>query len=390
MDKLEYFSRILPELTDWRRDFHAHPELGFKEFRTADLVATRLASFGCEVHRGLGGTGVVGVLRAGTGNASVGLRADMDALPIHEENDAPYRSLTNGVMHACGHDGHTTMLLGAAKYLSETRAFGGTAYFIFQPAEEGLGGAKAMLADGLFSKFPCDSIFGMHNKAGLAVGKFAIRPGPMMAGGAFFDIVLRGKGGHAARPHDSSDLIGMACQIATMLQAIVSRHVAPTKAAVVSVASIFSAGSYNVLPEEVTLKGTARAFETETLDLIGRRMQEIVDGAATVYAAKAALDFRVLFAPLVNDPSETAFYADLAAGLVGGENVDRNRALGMASEDFSFMLEACPGAYIDIGNGETVGSNPAHTPLFDFNDEILPLGCSLLAAVVESKLRQHR
>jgi amidohydrolase len=374
------------ELTAQRRDFHAHPELGFDEHRTSDIVAKQLEALGCEVHRGVGGTGVVGVLREGNGPVSIGLRADMDALPIVEANEVAYRSTRPGVMHACGHDGHTTMLLGAARYLAETRNFNGTVNFIFQPAEEGLGGATAMLKDELFTRFPCDTVFGMHNQPGMPVGKFAIRPGTMMAGGAFFDIHVEGRGAHGARPEQSIDTVLVACHIVTALQSIVARNVSALDTAVVSATAISSGDAYNVIPQTGVIQGTVRTFRNETMKLAEDNMKRIATGVAAAFGATATVDFRRLFAPLVNDAAEAAVFADVAADLVGEQNVDRNRTLIMASEDFSFMLEKRPGAYINIGNGDTVGSCPVHNPGYDFNDEILPMGVAALAGIVEKKL----
>ena len=386
MKPIDHIKQFHDDLTTLRRDIHAHPELGFDEHRTSDIVAARLEAMGCEVHRGVGGTGVVGVLRAGNAPQAIGLRADMDALPIHEANDVPYKSTRAGVMHACGHDGHTTMLLGAARYLAETRNFNGTVNFIFQPAEEGLGGAQAMLKDQLLTRFPCDAVFGMHNHPGMPVGRFAIRPGTMMAGGAFFDIHIKGRGAHGARPEQSVDPVLVACHVTTALQAIVARNVEPTDTAVVSVTAINAGEAYNVIPESAAIRGTVRTFRNATMTLIEDNMKRTATGVAAAFGATAEVDFRRLFAPLVNNPAETALFADVAADLVGGENVDRNRGLIMASEDFSFMLEACPGAYINIGNGDTVGSNPVHNPNYNFNDEILPLGAAALAGIVERKL----
>jgi amidohydrolase len=373
-------------LIDWRHDIHAHPELGFEEQRTSDLVAEKLVSFGCEVHRGIGKTGVVGRLSAGKASRSIGLRADMDALPILETNRFSYRSRHDGRMHACGHDGHTTMLLGAARYLAETRNFDGTVHFIFQPAEEGLGGGDAMVKDGLFERFPCDAIFGMHNRPGLAAGKFSIRAGAMMAGGAYFDIVVTGRGAHGARPESGVDPVLVASHITTALQTIVSRNVKPTDTAVLSVTQIHAGDAYNVIPQQAVMRGTVRAFSNETLALIETNMRRIASGVAEAFGATAALDFRIVFLPLVNDTVETAFIADTAALLVGEDNVNRNGGLTMASEDFSFMLNTRPGAYIQIGNGDGTGGCEVHNPGYDFNDEILPLGASLFAMLVERKL----
>jgi amidohydrolase len=374
------------ELTQWRRDIHAHPELGFDETRTAGLVAERLASFGIEVNRGVGKTGVVGVLRVGNSPRSIGLRADMDALPILEANGFAHRSRHDGRMHACGHDGHTTMLLGAARYLAETRRFDGTVNFIFQPAEEGLGGAEAMIADGLFERFPCDAVFGMHNRPGLAVGKFAIRSGAMMAGGAFFDITVTGRGAHGARPESGIDPVLVAAHIATALQSIVARNVKPTDTAVLSVTQIHGGDAYNVIPPQAVLRGTARAFSQHTMILLQQNMARIAEGIAAGFGATAALDFRRGFAPVVNDATETGFIADTAAELVGEDNVNRNASLVMGSEDFSFMLERRPGAYIQIGNGDGEGACEVHNPGYDFNDAALPLGSSLFARLAERKL----
>jgi hippurate hydrolase len=385
MGVIERIAEFHDDLTKWRRDIHAHPELGFEEQRTSDVVAQKLAEFGFEVYRGVGRTGVVGRLRTGTSPRSIGLRADMDALPIEEATNLPYRSRHQGRMHACGHDGHTTMLLGAARYLSETRNFDGTVHLIFQPAEEGLGGGKAMVEDGLFDRFPCDAIFGMHNRPGLAVGKFQIRTGPMMAGGAYFDIAVTGRGAHGARPEAGIDPVIIASHITTALQSIVSRNVRPLDTAVLSVTQIHAGDAYNVIPEQAFIRGTARAFSPETLRLIERNMGHIATGVASGFGATAELDFRVIFPPLVNDAAESEFIAETAAALVGADNVNRDGNLVMASEDFSYMLERRPGAYIQIGNGDGTGCE-VHNPGYDFNDAALPLGASLFARLAERKL----
>jgi amidohydrolase len=387
LDRIKAFHE---EMTAWRRDLHAHPELGFEEHRTSDFVAAKLAAFGCTVHRNVGKTGVVGVLQTGNGPA-VGLRADMDALPIEEATGLAYTSRHAGKMHACGHDGHTTMLLGAARYLAETRNFDGTVHFIFQPAEEGLGGAKAMLDDRLFERFPCDAVFGMHNTPGLAVGKFAIRPGPMMAGGAFFDIAVAGRGSHGARPEAGIDPLLAACHIVTALQAVVARNVSPTDTAVLSVTAIHAGEAYNVIPQTAVLRGTVRTFSDRTMQLIEEAMRRTVRGVAAGLGATAEIDFRSLFAPLVNDAKETQFIADAATDLVGKDHVDRNRSTVMASEDFSWMLQARPGAYINLGNGDDAKSScPVHNPGYDFNDAALPFGASLYARIVEKRLPRLR
>jgi amidohydrolase len=383
---IECIAGFQDDLTSWRRDIHAHPELGFQEQRTSDLVAKKLAEFGCEVFRGIGRTGVVGRLQAATSPRSIGLRADMDALPIQEATNLPYRSRHDGRMHACGHDGHTTMLLGAARYLAETRDFDGTVHFIFQPAEEGLGGGEAMVKDGLFDRFPCDAIFGMHNRPGLAIGKFQIRTGPMMAGGAYFDITVTGRGAHGARPEVGIDPVIIASHITTALQTVVSRNVRPLDTAVVSVTQIHTGDAYNVIPEQAFIRGTVRAFSSDTMMLIEQNMARIASGVAGGFGGAAELDFRLIFPPLVNDAAEAEFIADAAAELVGDDNVNRNGNLVMASEDFSYMLDRRPGAYIQIGNGDKAGGCEVHNPGYDFNDAALPLGASLFARLAERKL----
>jgi amidohydrolase len=386
MEIIGHIAEFHDELTEWRHDIHAHPELGFEEQRTSDFVAQKLAEFGCEVFRGIGKTGVVGRLRAGDSARSIGLRADMDCLPIEEATNLPYRSQHSGRMHACGHDGHTTMLLGAARYLAETRNFDGAVHLIFQPAEEGLGGGKAMVEDGLFDRFPCDAIFGMHNRPGLAIGKFQIRTGPMMAGGAYFDITVNGRGAHGARPEAGIDPLVTASHIAIALQTIVSRNLRPTDTAVVSVTQIHAGAAYNVIPECAAIGGTVRCFSRETMTLIEHNMRRIASGVASGFGATAELDFRAIFPPLVNDATESGFIADVADDLVGADNVNRAGGLVMASEDFSYMLERCPGAYIQIGNGDGDGGCEVHNPGYDFNDAALPLGASLFARLVERKL----
>lgn len=389
MPIVERIAALRDELTAWRRDLHAHPELGFEEQRTADFVAERLASFGIEVHRGIGKTGVVGVLRSGASARSVGLRADMDALPIQEANGFPHRSRHDGRMHACGHDGHTTMLLGAARYLAETRAFDGTVNFIFQPAEEGIGGAMAMVRDGLFRRFPCDAIFGMHNRPGMPLGRFAVRSGAMMAGGAFFDIDIEGRGAHGARPEVGIDPLLVASHVHTALQSIVARNVRPVDTAVLSVTQIHGGDAYNVIPQTARLSGTVRAFSNEVMALIGRNIARVADGVAAGFGAKAKTDFRAIFAPLINDPQEADYAAGVCADIVGAEGVRRDPALIMASEDFSFMLAEVRGCYINIGNGDGEGACEVHNPSYDFNDQALPYGASFFARLVEKRLARQ-
>jgi len=389
MKPLDRISEFHTDITEWRRDIHAHPELGFEENRTADLVAEKLNEFGIDVHRGLGTTGVVGTLRVGNNPTAIGLRADMDALPILEANEFDHKSVHNGKMHACGHDGHTAMLLGAARYLAETKVFDGCVHFIFQPAEEGLGGAKAMVEEGLFEQFPMEAVFGMHNRPGLPIGQFAIRSGPTMAGGAFFDILIDGKGAHGARPESGVDPVLVAAHITTALQSIVSRNVRPVEGVVISVTQMHSGDAYNVIPQTATLSGTVRAFSKENMALAESRMREIASGVATAFGATASLDFRINFLPLVNTPEEADFAADTAAELVGDEKMERHGPLIMASEDFSYMLDACPGAYINIGNGDGEGACEVHNPGYDFNDDALALGASYYARLVERRLAKE-
>jgi hippurate hydrolase len=371
------------ELTAIRRDLHANPELGLEEHRTAGIVAAKLQEWGIEVHRGIGRTGVVGVLRRGAGGASIGLRADMDCLPMAEQTNLPYRSRNEGRMHACGHDGHTTMLLGAAKYLAASQSFQGTVHFIFQPGEEGAGGALAMLADGLFDRFPCDAIYAMHNRPGMAVGTFAIGRGPQAAGGAFFDIAITGRGAHGARPEQSIDPVLVAAHVTTALQSIVARNVAPADTAVLSVTRIVAGDAYNVIPETARMSGTARAFNGATMQLIEQGVRRIARGVAEGFGAQADVDFRVIFAPLINAEAQTDIIADAASAVVGEAGVDRAKPPSMGSEDFSFMLEKVPGAYIQLGNGDSAG---LHHPAYNFNDEATPYGAALLATLVERQL----
>jgi amidohydrolase len=386
MPPIDAIAQFHDALTRIRRDIHAHPELGFEETRTSDLVASHLEEYGIEVTRGIGKTGLVGRLRVGNSPRSIGLRADMDCLPILEANGFDHRSTHDGQMHACGHDGHTTMLLGAARHLSQTRNFDGTVHFIFQPAEEGLGGASAMLDDGLFERFPCDVIFGMHNRPGLAIGKFQTRPGAMMASGAYFDITVTGIGSHGARPESSVDPFVVGSQIATALQTIVSRNVRPVETAVVSVTRFHAGQAYNVIPDKALLGGTVRCFSDPVMKLVEERMRRIVESVAAGFGAKAELDFRVLFPVLMNHGDETQFILDCAAELVGEDNVNRSMTPTMASEDFAWMLRAVPGAYIQIGNGDGEGACEVHNPGYDFNDSALPFGASLFVKLVEKRL----
>jgi hippurate hydrolase len=376
------------EITEWRRDIHAHPELQYDVHRTAATVAEKLKAFGCdEVVTGIGRTGVVGVIRGhkapGGAIKTLGLRADMDALPITEENDVPYRSTVPGKMHACGHDGHTAMLLGAAKYLAETRNFGGTAVVIFQPAEEGGAGARAMVKDGLMDRFGIEEVYGMHNFPGMPVGQFAIRPGPMMAAADRITIEIEGVGGHAARPHMTIDPIVVGAQIVNLVQSIVSRNVDPLDSAVVSIATFQAGNTDNVIPQTARLGGTARSFRPETRDLLERRLREIVEGTAQMHGAKAKLRYTRDYPVTQNHERQAAFAAQVASEIAGAERVDTAVAPVMGAEDFSFMLNARPGAFIFVGNGDSAN---LHNPAYDFNDDVIPVGASYWVRLVETAM----
>ena len=382
MPALTAIEAFTDELVAIRRDLHAHPEIGFEEVRTSGIVAGKLEAWGIEVHRGIGGTGVVGVLQ-GTGGPGrrIGLRADMDALPMDEITNLPWRSTIPGRMHACGHDGHTTMLLGAARYLAENRGFAGTAIFVFQPAEEGLGGARAMLADNLFERFPCDEIYGIHNAPNLEPGQIAVFPGPAMAGADFFDIKITGKGSHGAMPHVGRDPVIVAISLAAALQTIVSRNADPREAAVLSITQIHAGSAYNVIPEEA-LAGTVRTFSPEIAKLIRERMREICAGMAATFGVQVDIDIRCIFDVLVNHPEQAVATAAVAAEIVGAGNVLTEPKPVMGSEDFADMLRVVPGAYAWVGHA---GSVPVHNPAFVLDDGILPIGASLLARLVETR-----
>jgi amidohydrolase len=373
------------EIIAWRRDIHAHPELRYDVHRTAAVVAERLKSFGCdEVVPGIGQTGVVGVIRGRkAGSKVVGLRADMDALPLEEETGLPYKSTVPGKMHACGHDGHTAMLLGAAKYLAETRNFAGSAVVIFQPAEEGGAGAQAMVKDGLLTRFGIQEVYGMHNCPGLPVGAFAMRPGPIMASADHLTIELEGKGGHAARPHLAIDTILVGAQIVNQLQSIVARNVDPLEAAVVSICAFQSGHTDNVIPQHAILRGTARAFTPQVRDLLRKRINEVVDGTARLYGATAKVTYTNGYPVVVNHEAQTEFAANVAREIAGNDKVDVQFPPRMAAEDFSFMLNERPGAFIWIGNGDSAG---LHHPAYDFNDEVIPAGTSYWVRLAETAL----
>jgi amidohydrolase len=373
------------EITAWRRDLHAHPELQYDVHRTAASVADKLKSFGCdEVVTGIGRTGVVGVIRGRkAGDKVVGLRADMDALPIEEATGLAYKSTVPGKMHACGHDGHTAMLLGAARYLADTRNFAGTAVMVFQPAEEGGAGAKAMMRDGLFERFGIQEIFGMHNYPGMPVGQFAIRPGPMMASTDSITINLEGKGTHAAFPHMGIDTVLVGAQIVNALQSIVSRNVDPVDAAVISIC-VFQAGeAENVIPQHAKLRGTVRCLSARVRERLRERVREVVEGTARLYGAKAELSYRSGYPILVNDGGRTDFAASVADEIAGTDKVNRDVQPMMGAEDFAYMLEERPGAFIYLGNGD---SAMLHHPAYDFNDEAIPVGTSYWVRLAETAL----
>ncbi|PZX17656.1 hippurate hydrolase [Palleronia aestuarii] len=378
------FAELLPEITEWRRDLHRHPEVLFDTHRTSGIVAEKLREFGCdEVVEGIGRTGVVGVIRGKESKSGkvIGLRADMDALPMTEKSGVPYESETPGAMHACGHDGHTAMLLGAARYLAETRNFDGTAVVIFQPAEEGGGGGKVMCDDGLMERWGIEEVYGMHNWPGLPTGSFSIRPGAFFAAADLFEIVIEGKGGHAAKPHETIDSTLVASHVVVALQSIASRNANPVEQVVVSVTSFETASkAYNVIPPRVEMKGTVRTLSPEIRDLAEERLKKIAEATAEAYGATAEVVYERNYPVMVNSERETEFAAEVATRVAG----DCAAAdLVMGGEDFAFMLEARPGAYILVGNGETA---PVHNPAYDFNDEAIPAGCSYWAELVERRL----
>ncbi|MGI9449336.1 MAG: M20 aminoacylase family protein [Geminicoccaceae bacterium] len=375
------------DMTAWRRDFHANPELGFEETRTSGIVADKLREFGFdEIHTGMAKTGVVGVLRSGDGTDTIGLRADMDALPIQETTGLSYASTVPGKMHACGHDGHTAMLLGAARYLAETRNFDGTVYFIFQPAEEGEGGGRHMVEEGLFEKFPMRHVYGMHNWPGRPIGHFAMRPGPIMAATDQFVIEFRGKGGHAAAPHFCKDPVVAAAHAVTAMQTIVSRSADPVDHGVVSVTQFHGGDALNVIPETAKIAGTARCFTTEMRSLIEQRITDIAKHVAATHEIGAEIDYRRGYPPTVNSEAETDLAADVAAEVAGEDKVDRATPPVMGGEDFAYMLEQRPGSYIFVGNGGDGDTPMLHNPNYNFNDETLPHGASYWARLVERLL----
>ena len=389
-DSLEMLRLFHAELVHIRRDIHANPELGFEETRTSQLVADKLAEYGVEVHRGLAKTGVVGVIKGKkhSSGRAIGLRADMDCLPMHETGDVPYKSKVPGRMHACGHDGHTTMLLGAARYLAQTRNFDGTVNLIFQPAEEGGGGGRVMVEEGLFRKFPVDAVYALHNWPGLPVGKIAVRPGAMMAATDEIKIKVRGRGGHAALPHLAADPVVATAHIISALQTIASRNANPIDALVVSVCSMQTSqvGAFNVIPGHVELVGTVRSFSPEMRELAEKRIKEIATSVAQGLGASAEVEYRRGYPATVNTEREAVFAAQVGEKVFGKGNVVTDGEPTMGGEDFSYMLQARPGAYVFLGQGGQQGGCFLHNPGYDFNDEVIPLGAGYLAALVEESL----
>ncbi|MBN8891021.1 MAG: peptidase M20 [Rhodospirillales bacterium 70-18] len=375
------------QLTEWRRDLHMHPELGLEEHRTSQVVADKLASWGIEVTRGLAGTGLVGTLRNGASPRSIGIRADMDALPMEEMNDFAHKSQNPGRMHACGHDGHTTMLLGAAKYLAETRNFDGTVHFIFQPAEENAGGGRIMVEEGLFERFPCDMVFGAHNDTSLPVGVMTAVEGSVSAASDRFIITIAAKGGHAARPHQTIDPVVIGSHIVLALQSIVSRRTDPLHSAVVSITQFHAGSAHNVIPDTAMLSGTVRTLRPEVQDEVQRLLPMIAETTALAHGAQASVDYRRGYPPVVNAAAPTERAAAAAARLLGADKVLRNRPPSMGGEDFSYMAQAVPGCFVRIGQADGArGSVAVHHPKYDFNDDILPIGASFWAGLVEQEL----
>ena len=375
------------EMAAWRHDIHAHPETAFEEHRTAETVARLLESFGVAVERGIARTGVVGTLKgARPGGRAVALRADMDALHVHEKTGLPHASQNEGRMHACGHDGHTAMLLGAAKYLAETRNFAGTLHFIFQPAEENEGGARLMVEERILERYPVEAVYGMHNWPGLPAGEFAIRSGPMMAAFDIFEITVEGRGAHAAMPHLGVDPVVAAAQIVGGLQTVASRNIHPLQGAVVSVTQIHGGDTWNVIPDSVVLRGTTRSFDPAVRDQLEPAIRRIAEGVCAACGAGMAMSYERRYPATLNSPAETEIAAATAASLVGTDKVRRDLLPSMGAEDFAFFLEQRPGAYIWIGNGEAAGQAMLHNPHYDFNDEILALGASYWAHLAEAAL----
>ncbi len=394
MNILPEISALAPEMREWRHHIHAHPETAFEESATAAFVADKLRSFGLEVHTGLARTGVVGVLRAGAGADpaadAIGLRADLDALHIEERSGVPHTSLNAGRMHACGHDGHTTMLLGAAKALTRRKALGGTVYFIFQPAEENEGGGRVMVEEGLFERFPMRAVYGMHNWPRLPAGTFAMRAGPLMGAYDIFEIVATGQGAHAAMAYTGKDPMLFAAQAINALQTIVARNLHPQDAGVVSVTQVHGGDTWNVIPQEVVLRGTVRSFKRDVQDLIEQRIRGIVAGVAATFDMSATVRYERRYPALVNSEAETQHAIAAAATVVGTQNVETDPTPEMGSEDFAFMLQAKPGCYVWLGGGRGADTPNIHSPQYDFNDEVLPIGASYWVTLAEQQLVGQR
>ena len=387
MTVIKEIKQFHDEMTEWRRDIHQHPELKFEEFRTADLVAAKLEEFGIEIHRGLAKTGVVGTIRNGDG-PSIGLRADMDALPLEEKNTFKHASSNTGKMHACGHDGHTAMLLGAAKHLAASKNFKGTVNFIFQPAEEGGGGGELMIKEGLFEKFPVDSVYGLHNWPGMPAGTFGVSSGPIMAAADMFDLTINGRGGHAALPDQCIDPIVVASQVVSALQTIPSRNTHPVDSVVISVTQIHAGDAYNVIPDSVRMHGTVRTFQQETRDKMPSSMLRVAEGVCAAYGATCELNYMSGYPATVNSVQEADISAKAVVDLLGEDKIIRNPTPSMGAEDFSYMLEARPGCYVWLGIGPGKGEAGCmlHSSSYDFNDDVLPTGASYWVKLVENEL----
>ena len=380
---------LITDLITIRRDIHAHPELAFNETRTADIVARELLAYGLEIQRGLAKTGVVGILRKGSSERSIGLRADMDALPLLEKNEFAHCSTHVGKMHACGHDGHTTMLLGAARYLAENKDrldFDGTVYFIFQPAEESEGGAAVMIEEGLFERFPMDAVYGLHNWPGIPVGEMAVMPGPVMAGTCALEIAVRGQGCHAAMPHQGVDTLVAASQLVLALQTVVARNLHPCDSAVVSVTQFHGGEAWNIIPDDALLRGTIRTFKPEVQQSIERAVERLCDGIASAFGAQISVKFEHRYPPTVNSLDATALCTRVAGELLGHNKVRNDELPSMGAEDFAYMLQKKPGCYVWLGNGPGTGGCTLHNPHYDFNDEILALGVAYWVKLVEAAL----
>ncbi|MBV9784808.1 MAG: amidohydrolase [Acidisphaera sp.] len=387
MPVLNRIADFADEMTEWRRDLHAHPELGLQEHRTSQVVAEKLASWGIEVTRGLAGTGIVGTLRNGTSGRAIGLRADMDALEMEEANDFPHRSQHPGAMHACGHDGHTSMLLGAAKYLAETRRFDGTVHFIFQPAEEGLGGGRIMVEEGLFDRFPCDAVYGAHNETSLPVGQMVAVAGGVSAASDRFWITITGRGGHAARPQNAIDPVLIGSHVVIALQSIVARRIDARDAAVLSITQFHAGSTGNVIPDQAVLNGTVRTLKPEVQDRMQELLTSIAIATAAAHGGEALVDYRRGYPPVVNAEAPTERAALAAAKVLGEDRIIRERPPGMGGEDFSYMALKVPGCFVRIGQADgEKGATPVHNQRYDFNDAILPIGASFWSTLVEQEL----